>query len=205
MPVGWLGPQREGLLRVLSDYDEGGRMAARCLHEKGHRRVLLLNTPGEARPSRRDVESYEKGDSFDRPEVKSLAFLKEWTDLGGRWDRIAPVGWDARMARFDEEDLLAHFQGSDPCTAAFAVMDTLAFGAQQVLSEREPEPAGTVEFVGYYDTPWSEAGHPPFTSVSLRLEELAARACRMIGRTLRGEPVEETTQVVEPRLVRRGP
>ena len=202
--VTWGGRERESLLRVLSDYDEGARRVARHLREKGHHRVLVINTEQERCPSPSDIASYEKGDDFDRPEVKTLAFLDEWRSLGGTWEQTAPTGWQERMAQFDEQRLMTHFQSSAPCTAVFGTMDTLTFGVQTVLRRREPSLAKNTEFTGYYNTPWSEAGHPPFTSVTLRLDELANRACRLIDRVLSGERIERRRQIVPPRLIERG-
>ena len=58
--------------------------------------------------------------------------------------------------------------------------------------------------VGYGNTPWSEAGHPPFTTVDLDLKRIVAEAMGVMDRVRGDSPPTETLIHVPPRLVVRG-
>jgi DNA-binding LacI/PurR family transcriptional regulator len=192
------------LCRVVSDSAAGGRLVARYFHERGHHRALLT---GPRFPLLNPVQMKE----LDRPDFghrmsdRDLAFVREWERLGGRWTTLSFEGWKGSLPAIDPADLLAELDSSnEPATAVFGIMDVVAHTCQRIVREHRPELMDTVDFVGYMNTPWSESGDPPFTSVSLELETIAERTCAVLTRSLEGESGNGTVEVVRPRLVERG-
>lgn len=208
------------LYEVRTDYDAGGRSVARHLHAAGHRRVLLLGPP---------TAQWE----WNHPDTgrnanPGVSFIEEWGRLGGELEtmvsesahgregqRSEPAASDVpdairnaggvRSVPFllNEDRFVAALKAPNAPTAVFGIMDLQAWNAQQIIRARLPEREGEIEIVGYYDTPWSRAGSPPLSTVSLELPKMVEAAMAMLE-TLRagGEP-EEKTVVVTPRLVLR--
>jgi DNA-binding LacI/PurR family transcriptional regulator len=200
--INWDGPRLPGLLRVLTDYEDGGRMVARSLFERGHRHVLIITT--STRHFVRSCASDGLTSANPRRLMHGHSFLLEWSALGGRWSMIKSRVVDAQVVELDQDEFAGRFTGrADAPTAVFGFRDIEALLAQKAIRERLPELDGRVEVFGYFDTPWSRAGHPPISTVSLCLEKLAAEASAMIEQTLRGDIVEPDTRIIRPRLLIR--
>jgi DNA-binding LacI/PurR family transcriptional regulator len=60
-----------------------------------------------------------------------------------------------------------------------------------------------VEVVGYYDTPWSRAGNPPFSTVSLDLPRVVSETMRIMEQVETGGEPDPAEVKVAPRLVVR--
>ena len=68
----------------------------------------------------------------------------------------------------------------------------------------KPDLAASVEIIGYGNTPWSQAGHPPFSTIDLDLERMADETTRVIE-ALRAETLSEPAGpiILPPRLIIR--
>lgn len=190
--------------RVVSDSATGGRLVAHHLHERGHRRALLV---GPRFPLLNPVrlEELDRPDFGHHMEDRDLAFVREWEQLGGTWTTLAFQGWNGSLPAIDPQDLLGELDNAaEPATAVFGVMDVAAHECQRIVRNHRPELLESVDFVGYMNTPWSESGSPPFTSVSLELETIAERTSRVLSEALEGQNPGGTVEVVQPRLVERG-
>jgi DNA-binding LacI/PurR family transcriptional regulator len=186
-----------GLSLVLTDMAEGGNIVARHLHAAGHRRVLLLGTGTTA------AQILDTGSV--RYASPAGSFVETWAALGGEWlmiegkpDMPTPTGY-----AFDEARLLAPFQEESPPTAVFAAMDALAWEAQRLIHKHLPHLQDKVEVVGYYDTPWSRAGNPPFSTVSLDLPRVVSETMRIMEQVETGGEPDPAEVKVAPRLVVR--
>jgi len=199
--IDWSGPQLPGLSRVLSDHEGGGRMVARFLFGRGHRKVLVLAT------HLCHVMSTAGKSGLEVPLGHGHAFLQEWAALGGRWAAIRSDTAGVREGdpvRLDADRFLAQFDASDdPPTAIFGCRDVEALVAQRTIREHRPDLAGRIEIIGYFDTPWSRAADPAITTVSLALEDIASRAAEVIEKAIKGESVGPATRLVKPRLIVR--
>ena len=187
-----------GLLRVLTDPQHGGELVAEHLWQRGHRHVAVVV------PRRSHVIASPDDSPFEQHQPwHGQAFAAKWEALGGRWSMVVGEGWQDQMPILNREGLLVPFDERDPATAVFGTMDVMTLGARRVLREHWPALAASLDFVGYYDTPWSQAGDPPFTSVNLNLPELAEQACDALMQALLGGTVEPALRVVSPRIVAR--
>jgi DNA-binding LacI/PurR family transcriptional regulator len=57
---------------------------------------------------------------------------------------------------------------------------------------------------GFFDTPWSRAGSPPFTSVSVDIPAMVTSAMTMLDALRAGNEPREKSLTIPPRLVERG-
>jgi LacI family transcriptional regulator len=183
-----------GLSRVLHDSASGGRLVAEHLWELGHRHVLCVDSP------------YGHGHFEECPPyywAGGHAFVCDWTARGGRWQAVTNTAPD-RTSVVLGDDLVACFSGADAPTAVFGVRDWEAWLAQRTIRERLPDLDGRIAIVGYGGTPWSEAGSPPFTSVSYELEQIAAEALKVVDAIRAGQDVPAEGLVkVAPKLIVR--
>jgi LacI family transcriptional regulator len=193
--VEWVSDRRwPQLHRVLHDAAAGGRMVAEHLWDLGHRKVLCVNSP------------MDHGHFEELPpnhSARGHAFVHEWTRRGGLWQA---VGHDFADLTADQlgDDFVACFRQPDPPTAVFGVRDYEAWLAQQTIRQRLPELDGHVAIVGYGDTPWSQAGAPPFTTVSYDLAQIAREVMKILDakRTGKGK-CPELVNVPPELIVRR--
>ena len=190
----WSGTVWPGLYRVLTDGVAGGRLVADHLWAAGHRRILVVGTAEEvAELTAEDV----------RESVPGPALVRNWVERGGAWQSLASAVPEP-VATFDEARFAALFK--DPVTAPTAVVglrDMEAWSAQWLLSRIRPDWTKRVEIVGYYDTPWSLAGRPPFSTVSLDPEQIVAESVGIMRAVAEGDPPKSTLVRVSPRLVLR--
>jgi DNA-binding LacI/PurR family transcriptional regulator len=195
--VEWFGPVIEGCLRVLSDFQEGGRRAARHLAERGHRNVLLVAPQWH--------QIVEEAGTCSGAMTHLHTFRQEWSSTGRRWQGLTLQGWEGREPLLDRNKLLAALDPEEfGATAVFGFMDVVVWKVQRILREERPEWLEDVELVGYFNTPWSEAAHPPFSSVDLSLESIAEETCELLEKALaEPESVEKPTRMITPRLVVR--
>ena len=195
----WFGPDRDRLLRVLSDDEAGGRMVARHLWEKGHRRAALVATHGGLESLRRQ----QSGRWQHLTLTRTQGFLEEWKMLGGTW-RTLQSRVSEGTTWIEQEAFLDVFGGPDEIpTAVFGFRDVEAARVQQGLREWTSGLEGKVDIVGYYDTPWSRAAHPPLSTVSLRLEQIAEHTARLVESALTDDEVKNPVRVVQPELIVR--
>lgn len=194
--VEWTGPEMEECLRVLSDFQEGGRIVAEHLQEQGHRNVLLVA------PQWHQIVDVD-GSPADLGHLDS--FRREWEANDGHWQGLTTEGWEDREPILDQDKL---FSLLDPkgfgATAVFGYMDVVVWKVQQILRDERPDWLEKVELVGYFDTPWSHAAHPSFSTINLNLEQIADETCNLLEQALANpESVDNPTRMVRPRLVVR--
>lgn len=194
--VDWDFPEvYPGLARVLSDYEKGARLVAGHLRSLGHQRLLVLGTAiqtwfvVEERPN--------------EPSPLQTAVRNAVTEQGFQWQALASHAQPDGREALDAGSFCRLMSGPDAPTAIFAMRDYEALAAQRLLRRHMPDRADRIAIVGYFDTPWSDAGDPPITTVNLNLEEIADRAVELTDRLVSGEPAPETPVLVSPRLVVR--
>ncbi|MFW5915660.1 MAG: substrate-binding domain-containing protein [Planctomycetota bacterium] len=205
--VEWVGRSFPDLLRVLVDYRHGGELVAEHLYERGHRKMLMVAAPIQARkmrdvldggtgPHGRGIEQNDHG----------VALLNRWRELGAEWEVMATdtgAECERGLVGLDEDEFLSRWEGSDAPTAVFGWRDVDAAAAQRTLRKKGAELLEDVEIAGYFNTPWSRGAHPPFTSVDLNLEAIVEKACNLLEARLRGDDIEQDTLWVEPELIVR--
>ncbi len=159
------------LHRVLSDYRGGGRLVADHLWSRGHRHVLLIGTQTMIK-------------AVDTPATlrhqHGCSFAQRWRMLGGALTTLASELAPADNITVDTAAFLDRLRQSPAPTAVFGLRDLELWHAQTLLLRHAPKLADSMELIGHGNTPWSQAGHPPFSTVDLGLEEIADHAMRIV-------------------------
>ncbi len=181
--------------RILADSAAGGRLVAQYLFDRGHRHVLVLGTDTMINSIKMCFEKYGTDGS---------GFVEAWEALGGTWESMCSTVVEGAEIKLAEKELLDHFRGAKVPTAIFGLRDVEAWHAQSILLKRMPIMAASLEVVGFGNTPWSQAGHPPFTTVDLNIEEIADRTLERLLALRSGQDVDVQAPVmVAPRMVVR--
>ncbi len=193
--MSWTSPSRwSGLHRIIHDRDEGARLVAEHLMARGHRKVLLLGTASQI---------YLLTNDSPDDSTPSWPFSREWERLGGRWIAQESLVKEYLDMRLDEDAFLGVFDMADPPTAVFGLRDHEAWLAQDLLLRRRPGLAGKIEIVGYGNTPWSQAGHPPFSTVDFNFPDMVAETMKIICRQDDEDAMEDFCVQIKPRLIVR--
>ena len=192
--VQWVSDLRwPNLHRVLHDSAAAGCLVAEHLWDLGHRNVLCIDS------------SYGHG-NFEKPVPNDWAagynFVQEWTRRGGRWSSMVHRVEEKKGECLGQE-FIDIFKQPEPPTAVFGMRDWETWLAQQTILQEMPELRDTIALVGYGNTPWSQAGSPPFTTVDFQLGEIAVEALNVLDAVRSGD--EEPPELIEiqPKLIVR--
>jgi DNA-binding LacI/PurR family transcriptional regulator len=196
--VEWEADTWPGLYRVLADHEAGARRVAEHLWAAGHRHVLVT----APRPAHLAPVS-DRADNPQSVEPQGRAFVRAWREWGGRHTYVCPEAWEETLPRFDRRAVLEVFDAGDAPTAIFGTMDVLTAALGRLLRRHRPNVEARLERMGYYDTPWSQAADPPFSSVNLDLAELARQAGDVLTQALRDRESAPELRLVTPKLVLR--
>jgi DNA-binding LacI/PurR family transcriptional regulator len=107
---------------------------------------------------------------------------------------------DRKGMILDEEKFLSFFDEPDPPTAIFGLRDVEAWLAQDTLLRRRSEWKGEVDIVGYGNTTWSEAGHPPIPTVDFNLPQIVKGAMKVLDDIRADEEPAQNLFEVRPRM-----
>lgn len=159
----------------------GGRLAARHLHEMGHRRVALVNGPHTIASCR------------DR----ARGFFEVFGASGSAGTELTVPTMTARDGRQASEHLSRLMPG---ITGVFCANDMIALGMLRGLAGRGIRVPEEVSVVGYDDSDFAELLSPALTTVRIDPMEIGRRAAREALGVDAGavDPVS-----LRPRLVRR--
>lgn len=179
--------------QVIIDEPAAGHLAVDHLWNKGCRRVVLCGTINMIRDSQ---EAGRRDSHYGR------VFVDTWRQRGGTVDAITSQV-RAGSVEIDSEKLLSLFAQPHPSTAVFGLRDVEVWHIQKLLLHANPEALAQTMLLGYGDTPWSQAGHPPFSTINWNLDEIAANVLELIERSCTQTDLPLTRIAVRPRLVLR--
>lgn len=184
------GDLGERVDRITSDNVEGGRLAARHLHETGARRVAMVAGP-------QDNPSLARRESGFRDELTRLGLALDERRV--RRGVISPAtGLAAVLSMFEE------LAPDDRPDAVFAQTDYVALGildAAGRLGLRVPE---DLAVVGYNDLDWAGWSMIDLTTVRQPLEEMARAAAGVLFDRMDDPAGARVHRVFDVELVRRG-
>ncbi len=187
--------------RIVIDQLAGARVVAEHLWDSGHRHVLLAGTDNMlARATAWDGQ----GQCPPQCNVQGAGFISEWNARGGRVTPFECIHERLPQSPFDAERLLAILDADNPPTAVFGLRDVDAWDIREGLRLLRPPAVDRLTLVGDGDTPWSQASHPPFSSLSWNLEEVVDLACGIIRQVEEGRVVDQPmVRQIIPRLLIR--
>ena len=153
-PVVVLDRNLSGFDKVQAEYLEGGRLVGEHLVARGHKRIGLLNGPGDVLNSRQRTEGIRAG-------------LGESAEVV--WSLDHPYVPELSAAALD---LLER----RTATAIACGNDLIALGAMAALRERGLEPGKDVAVIGFDDIDLCRLVWPRLSSVRLPIAEMGVTA-----------------------------
>lgn len=158
---------------VLADYATGGRLAAQCLLDAGHRRIGLITGPLAASSARERAEG-------------ARALLQARGELA--WEVEAAYSADL------EPDLL-RLLAERRASAVICGADLIAVGVIRALRATGQRVPQDVSVIGFDNIPWTDLCAPPLTTIELPVPEMGVEAVQQLLRRLRA-PDEPRRRVV---------
>ena len=174
---------------VDCDNHAGAREAVRHLFDLGHRRLLLLSGPLSLSNSRDRAEGAvtEMADLRLKPDLRDMLVSK---------DSVA----------VDEETrakIRKCLSRRDRPTAIVAGGFYLALACLEIVRSAELSIPGDVSLVGFDDPAAAAMLDPPLTTVRQPLDEMAARACRLVRQAIvDGQPPTDSCTLATEMVVR---
>lgn len=171
---------------LLTDHEQGARLAVEHLLGQGHERIGLVVGLMEDLTNVQLLQGYrdglaEAGEPFD----EQLVVEVESSRTGGY------------------EGLLRLLQSDDPPTAVFAAGEMLAVGVVEAIKLGGYLIPDDLAVVGYGDTEMIKIIDPPLTTVRLPLAELGLEAVDQLIRLIRKTGIGEPIRVLPSELIRR--
>ncbi len=183
-----------GLYRVLTDYDVVGDLVARHLWEDGHRRLLIVGPP---------TDKLVVSGEWVGVGSPLLPVIRAWEKRGGTWEQLTSEGSSESEKFLNEGRVVEILNRKDWPTAIFGTRDFEVWQAQQMIQRRLPKLIGKVELVGYGNTPWSQTGPPPFSSVAIDLEGLTEKSLAILDELRAGRIPKKRMVMIPPKLMVR--
>jgi LacI family transcriptional regulator len=174
---------------VTADNAAGGRLAARHLLSRGHRRIGLVAHEGPADTSFQD---------------RLLAFRQVLAAAGVS----VPAAWDLRMKATRIEDGIEAADGLLSLrrrpSAVFAMTDRMAMGLTHRLLARGIRVPEDMAIVGYDDIPFAACNQVPLTTVRIPVQQVGGMAAEMLFERMNGSISRKHQQrLLEPEMVVR--
>ncbi|MFA6293818.1 MAG: GntR family transcriptional regulator [Victivallales bacterium] len=153
-------------IKILSDYEQGGYLAANHLLDSGCRNLLVALVMREVMNDDINIDSAQR-----------KGFKKALTDRG-----LDP-GKLIFIARNDPDfttKIKSIFKGAKSPDGIFADSDFTGYKIMQALDGLKIRHRRDYRLVGYFDTPWSSESASPFDSVSINQEGIASKLNEII-------------------------
>jgi LacI family repressor for deo operon, udp, cdd, tsx, nupC, and nupG len=177
-----------GLALMVVDVDniDGGRQAAECLIEAGHRNIAMIAGP----PGWKSVRDRSEG-CWIALDAAGLSGDPTWTEHG---DWSYEGGYNAARRLLER---------GVPATAFFCHNDRMAIGAMRALREAGRDIPNDVALIGYDDTPPAAYAYPPLTTIHQPMQEVGRLAAQLLLRMIEDPDIERRETLIKPHLVRR--
>jgi LacI family transcriptional regulator len=171
---------------VMSENEEGARLAVRHLHELGHERIATITGMLGTRPGADRLDGY-------RSEIAALGIepRDEYVVEGDFYDESGYRG-TRQLLELDE-----------PPTAIFAASDLMAAGALRAANELGIRVPQDVAVVGFDDIGLASLIQPQLTTVRQDMHALGAAAAAGLARMIDDPETAPARELVPTRLVVR--
>ncbi|WP_090820817.1 LacI family DNA-binding transcriptional regulator [Paenibacillus sp. yr247] len=179
----------DGVIHIVNQDEEGGRMAAEYLSELGHRRIFAIAGPQTHRSHHLRLKGFKNylegiGDSIPSSSIlhaSTSTFVEGYELMRSNWDQF-------RAGRY---------------TSIFATNDMIALGAMKFLLEQSVRIPEQVAVVGFDDIDFAAMFSPSLTTVRVNTEEMGTQAFSLLDKLIRQEPNIENPKQLVPKLIVR--
>lgn len=170
---------------VCADNEKGGRLAAECLWQAGHRNVINLTGP-------------KRHSNLGR---RSAAFLKTMSAHRGAKVRTYHAINTLHGGYAAAREIFADLGGA---TAIFAGNDAMAFGVMRAAIEMGINIPREISLVGFDDVELAAMSFPPLTTIHQPKYEVGRAAIEIVNQLLESKRGRPQHRVVDVHLVERG-
>ena len=173
---------------VINDDEQGIKLAIEHLFELGHRRISYLGGPQETSTGRDRYRAFRKTIQAFRLEADTRLMVncRAFTETEGHRGFLSLLSKDL------------------PFSAVVAANDLLALGCYDALKECGLQCPGDISVTGFNDTPFMDRISPPLTTVQIPLDEMGAKAAKLLLNIIRKPEAKCQTIKLEPKLIIRG-
>lgn len=173
---------------VVADDTKAAKKAMNYLIESGHRNIAHLAGHLSTDTGRRRLEGYKNALTENNiPILDDLIIETKFSEQSG---------YDAM------KDLLNRYDGA--MTAVFAASVRVAFGAMAAIRDHGLKIPDDISVLGFHDISLSNITYPPLTTIKISLEEMGARAARMLLNILaEEEQIENKVMIKNSQLMIR--
>lgn len=198
--IHWDNPPLPRMAAVLSDPVAGARLWVEYLRAHGHKRILLATTMPDKLEKRTPLVTKER---LHYGQLRhGTEFIEQWEAAGGAWTPcILPSDPVHALGDEDSHEVLTHLAGPDSPTAVVGYRDYDTYRVQRALLGGAPERARELTYLGYYDTPWSQAAPLPMATVSIDLEAILAGILQLLAAPPTAAKRDSEILLIPPRLV----
>ena len=178
-----------GADRFVPDNLAGGRAAADCLYEHGHRTFCYFSFPTKSRTLwARRAGFLERLAELGVPETDC-----EIIELGANDPMVAETQLRAYVAKHPRLP-----------TGLFCLNDLIALGVYSALIEAGVKVPRDVSIIGFDDFPHASIIGPGRTTLHVPCDEMGRAAARQIVERMDNAELHEKTVIFRPRLILRG-
>ncbi|MCK9861019.1 LacI family DNA-binding transcriptional regulator [Paenibacillus sp. ATY16] len=179
----------DGVIHIVNQDEEGGRMVAEFLTQTGHERIFVVAGPQSHRSHHLRLKGFmtsirQAGIQEAYAAIQSAAtstFAEGYEIMSREWEQFREGGY----------------------TALFATNDMLAMGAMKFLLEQSVRIPEQMSVVGFDDVDFAAMFSPSLTTVKVDTGDMGTQSVRLLDQLIRQEQnVAHPNQLV-PRLIVR--
>ncbi|WP_258171132.1 LacI family DNA-binding transcriptional regulator [Paenibacillus sp. R14(2021)] len=179
----------DGVIHIVNQDEEGGRMVAEHLKGTGHERIFIIAGPQSHRSHYLRLSgfrTYMEQAGLPIPEA-SVQYAS--TSTFGEGYAIMNRLWGMfRAGRY---------------TSIFATNDMIALGAMKFLLEQSVRIPEQVSVIGFDDIDFGAMFSPSLTTIRVDTEEMGTQSVRLLDKLIRQEPDIDHPKQLMPRLIIR--
>jgi LacI family transcriptional regulator len=170
-----------GIESIQADYAAGGRLAAECLVNAGHRSIGVISGPTDILSMRDRCGG-------------AVEFIRRHAELAFQVGNGFSV---------DLEPKVKEAIKSRSATAVFVGADLIALGVMSYARSIGIAVPAQLSIVGFDDIPWAQFSHPALTTVEIPIGDMAAEAVEAVLRKSRGQTESRRKIVFDMTLIER--
>ncbi|WP_225446428.1 LacI family DNA-binding transcriptional regulator [Paenibacillus rhizovicinus] len=179
----------DGVIHIVNEDEEGGRMVAEHLTQTGHERIFIIAGPQSHRSHHLRLKGFmtymrHVGIQDSESTIQAAA-----TSSFGDGYEIMSRQWDAFR------------KGGH--TALFATNDMLAMGAMKFLLEQAVRIPEQVSVAGFDDVDFASMFSPSLTTIRVDAAEMGTQSVRLLDQLIRQETNVLPPGQLKPRLIVR--
>jgi DNA-binding LacI/PurR family transcriptional regulator len=195
---------KDRIHRIVFDFDAAVRLVVAHLTARGHKNIVILLTQTMLWYLNNDAIH---GNVFRLlvEECRATGLQVDLTthDVNERLLNTVLNNEPVEVMNVSQAQLVELFSRPDKPTAVFGFMDALVWSARRQLRQVDPALAEATEFIGLHDTPWSQFGDPPFSSVGWDMRSLAAKVLLLMQQVVEQPDLSPQYMTLAPRLQAR--